>query len=40
MYGGTQLMVFVATFSINGGSGTVHEFPNWALKPEGHADCE
>ncbi|KDE06992.1 hypothetical protein MVLG_02728 [Microbotryum lychnidis-dioicae p1A1 Lamole] len=36
--GGTQLMVFVATFSINGGSGIIHEFPNWALKPEGHTD--
>ncbi|SCV68961.1 BQ2448_1981 [Microbotryum intermedium] len=36
--GGTQLMVFVATFSVNGGAGVVHEFPNWALKPVGHAD--
>ncbi|SCV68960.1 BQ2448_1980 [Microbotryum intermedium] len=36
--GGTQLMVFVATFSINGGGGVVRQFPYWALKPRGHHD--
>ncbi|SGZ22606.1 BQ5605_C022g09509 [Microbotryum silenes-dioicae] len=37
--GGTQLMVFVATFSINGGSGgVIRQFPYWALKPRGQHD--
>lgn len=29
--GGTQVMVFVYTFAVGGGSGTVRDFPNWAL---------
>jgi hypothetical protein len=29
--GGTQVMVFVYTFAVGGGSGTVVNFPQWAL---------
>ena len=29
--GGTQVMVFVYTFAVGGGSGTVRDFPHWAL---------
>lgn len=32
--GGTQFMVFVATFSILGGSGTAQVMPTWALNPD------
>ncbi|SCV68448.1 BQ2448_569 [Microbotryum intermedium] len=38
--GGTQLMVFVSTFAINGGAGKQYSFPAWALNPAGHYDCE
>jgi len=31
--GGTEIMIFVSTFAVNGGSGTAHPFPNWALNP-------
>ncbi|KAL0579510.1 hypothetical protein V5O48_002503 [Marasmius crinis-equi] len=30
--GGTQVMVFVFTFAVGGGSGKVTPFPNWALE--------
>ncbi|PAV19472.1 OPT oligopeptide transporter [Pyrrhoderma noxium] len=36
--GGTQVMVFVYTFAVGGGSGTVRPFPIWALNPEGNPD--
>ncbi|SCZ90386.1 BZ3500_MvSof-1268-A1-R1_Chr1-3g01957 [Microbotryum saponariae] len=36
--GGTQLMVFVSTFAINGGAGKQYTFPQWALNPPGHYD--
>ncbi|KAI5117568.1 hypothetical protein M0805_009646 [Coniferiporia weirii] len=36
--GGTQVMVFVYTFAVGGGSGTVRPFPNWALNPTGNPD--
>lgn len=36
--GGTQVMVFVYTFAVGGGSGTVVDFPNWALNPKGNPD--
>ncbi|EIN08007.1 OPT oligopeptide transporter [Punctularia strigosozonata HHB-11173 SS5] len=36
--GGTQVMVFVWTFAVGGGSGTVHPFPTWALNPTGNPD--
>ncbi|KAJ7599039.1 peptide transporter MTD1 [Mycena floridula] len=36
--GGTQVMVFVFTFAVGGGSGTVVDFPNWALNPKGNPD--
>ncbi|KAG7087147.1 hypothetical protein E1B28_013127 [Marasmius oreades] len=36
--GGTQVMVFVFTFAVGGGSGKVVEFPRWALNPEGNPD--
>lgn len=29
--GGTQVMVFVYTFAVGGGSGNVVDFPRWAL---------
>ena len=29
--GGTQVMVFVFTFAVGGGSGKVTNMPNWAL---------
>ena len=29
--GGTQIMVFIYTFAVGGGSGTVRPFPTWAL---------
>ena len=29
--GGTQVMVFVYTFAVGGGSGNVINMPNWAL---------
>ncbi|KAF5368291.1 hypothetical protein D9757_010530 [Collybiopsis confluens] len=31
--GGTMIMIFVSTFAVNGGSGTAHPFPHWALNP-------
>ncbi|KAE9396396.1 OPT oligopeptide transporter [Gymnopus androsaceus JB14] len=31
--GGTEIMIFVSTFAVNGGSGTAHPFPNWGLNP-------
>ncbi|KAJ3887170.1 OPT oligopeptide transporter [Lentinula edodes] len=31
--GGSEIMIFVSTFAVNGGSGTAHPFPNWALNP-------
>ncbi|KAF8234949.1 peptide transporter MTD1 [Tricholoma matsutake] len=36
--GGTQVMVFVYTFAVGGGSGTVVNMPNWALNPVGNPD--
>ncbi|KAL0953014.1 hypothetical protein HGRIS_007218 [Hohenbuehelia grisea] len=36
--GGTQVMVFVYTFAVGGGSGTVTDMPNWALNPKGNPD--
>ncbi|THG93602.1 hypothetical protein EW026_g7677 [Hermanssonia centrifuga] len=36
--GGTQVMVFVYTFAVGGGSGTVRPFPTWALNPTGNPD--
>ncbi|KAH8114070.1 peptide transporter MTD1 [Phellopilus nigrolimitatus] len=36
--GGTQVMVFVYTFAVGGGSGTVRPFPIWALNPVGNPD--
>ncbi|KAF9039845.1 peptide transporter MTD1 [Panaeolus papilionaceus] len=36
--GGTQVMVFVFTFAVAGGSGNVVQFPLWALNPEGNPD--
>jgi hypothetical protein len=39
--GGTQVMVFVSTFAVGGGSGKVVPMPNWALNPIGNPDyCE
>jgi len=39
--GGTSVMVFVYTFAVGGGSGTIRPFPNWALNPKGNPDyCE
>ncbi|KAG6860897.1 hypothetical protein C0995_006336 [Termitomyces sp. Mi166 len=32
------VMIFVWTFAVGGGSGTVHPFPTWALNPEGNPD--
>ncbi|KAH8101853.1 peptide transporter MTD1 [Cristinia sonorae] len=32
--GGTQVMVFVYTFAVGGGSGKVIDFPFWALNPD------
>ncbi|KAF4618316.1 hypothetical protein D9613_011703 [Agrocybe pediades] len=36
--GGTSVMVFVYTFAVGGGSGTVTPFPTWALNPKGNPD--
>ncbi|KAL5526996.1 hypothetical protein ACEPAF_8725 [Sanghuangporus sanghuang] len=36
--GGTQVMVFIYTFAVGGGSGTVRPFPTWALNPTGNPD--
>ncbi|KAF7339054.1 Oligopeptide transporter 3 [Mycena venus] len=36
--GGTQVMVFVFTFAVGGGSGKVSTMPNWALNPVGNPD--
>lgn len=36
--GGTQIMIFVFTFAVGGGSGTSRPFPNWALNPTGNPD--
>ncbi|KAF7421318.1 hypothetical protein PC9H_011840 [Pleurotus ostreatus] len=36
--GGTQVMVFVYTFAVGGGSGSVVDFPRWALNPAGNPD--
>ncbi|KAJ6571252.1 peptide transporter MTD1 [Mycena capillaripes] len=36
--GGTQVMVFVFTFAVGGGSGKVSSMPNWALNPKGNPD--
>ncbi|KAF7799677.1 hypothetical protein EIP86_010917 [Pleurotus ostreatoroseus] len=36
--GGTQVMVFVWTFAVGGGSGKVTPFPTWALNPTGNPD--
>ncbi|RDB18213.1 Oligopeptide transporter 9 [Hypsizygus marmoreus] len=36
--GGTQVMVFVFTFAVGGGSGRVVDMPHWALFPEGNPD--
>ncbi|KAK0199297.1 peptide transporter MTD1 [Desarmillaria ectypa] len=36
--GGTQVMVFVFTFAVGGGSGKVVNMPNWALNPTGNPD--
>ncbi|GAA5838052.1 hypothetical protein JCM11251_006835 [Rhodosporidiobolus azoricus] len=36
--GGTQFMVFIATFALFGASGNTVEMPNWALKPKGNLD--
>jgi hypothetical protein len=34
MDGGTQVMVFVLTFAVAGGSGKAHPFPTWAGNPD------
>ncbi|KAJ3542748.1 hypothetical protein NMY22_g3390 [Coprinellus aureogranulatus] len=36
--GGTQVMVFVFTFAVAGGSGKERPMPNWALNPTGNPD--
>ncbi|KAJ2936025.1 hypothetical protein H1R20_g1069, partial [Candolleomyces eurysporus] len=36
--GGTQVMVFVFTFAVGGGSGKVVDMPRWALNPIGNPD--
>lgn len=36
--GGTQVMVFVFTFAVGGGSGKVVDMPHWALHPTGNPD--
>ncbi|KAM6503844.1 OPT oligopeptide transporter [Amanita muscaria] len=36
--GGTSVMIFVYTFAVGGGSGTVKLFPTWALNPTGNPD--
>ncbi|KAG6813540.1 hypothetical protein H0H93_013345 [Arthromyces matolae] len=36
--GGTQVMVFVFTFAVGGGSGRVINMPIWALNPAGNPD--
>ncbi|KAF4609517.1 hypothetical protein D9613_012220 [Agrocybe pediades] len=36
--GGTSVMIFVYTFAVGGGSGTVIPFPTWALNPKGNPD--
>ncbi|KAJ7503623.1 peptide transporter MTD1 [Mycena galericulata] len=36
--GGTQVMVFVFTFAVGGGSGKVSTMPTWALNPVGNPD--
>ncbi|KAF8055167.1 peptide transporter MTD1 [Lyophyllum atratum] len=36
--GGTQVMVFVFTFAVGGGSGKVVDMPFWALNPKGNPD--
>jgi hypothetical protein len=36
--GGTQVMVFVFTFAVGGGSGKAYTMPTWALNPDGNAD--
>ncbi|KIM37745.1 hypothetical protein M413DRAFT_254678 [Hebeloma cylindrosporum] len=36
--GGTQVMVFVFTFAVGGGSGKVTDMPVWALNPKGNPD--
>ncbi|KAG6915154.1 hypothetical protein DXG01_012971 [Tephrocybe rancida] len=36
--GGTQVMVFVFTFAVGGGSGKVIDMPFWALNPKGNPD--
>lgn len=33
--GGTQVMVFILTFAVAGGSGVAHPMPNWAGNPSG-----
>ncbi|SCV69386.1 BQ2448_2406 [Microbotryum intermedium] len=39
--GGTDFMVFISTFSVNGGAGKQYTFPTWALNPDGaHYDCK
>ncbi|SCV67185.1 BQ2448_5831 [Microbotryum intermedium] len=41
--GGTQLMVFVATFAVQGGAGSAVSMPFWALNPDQskvNADCK
>ncbi|KAG7090421.1 hypothetical protein E1B28_009540 [Marasmius oreades] len=36
--GGTSVMVFIYTFAVGGGDGTVRPFPIWALNPKGNPD--
>ncbi|KAJ7212374.1 peptide transporter MTD1 [Mycena rebaudengoi] len=36
--GGTQVMVFVFTLAVGGGSGKVVDMPHWALNPVGNPD--
>lgn len=36
--GGTQIMIFVYTFAVGGGSGKTTPFPTWALNPVGNPD--
>ncbi|SCZ93431.1 BZ3500_MvSof-1268-A1-R1_Chr6-3g08656 [Microbotryum saponariae] len=38
--GGTDFMIFLSTFTINGGAGKQYTFPNWAMNPKGHYDCK
>jgi hypothetical protein len=38
MDGGTQVLVFLLTFAVAGGSGKARPFPTWAGNPDGNVD--